>query len=199
MGFLLKSTISRKALNKTLEYQKRVTIISSILGLCFSSGVLLATTLIHILSDIQDGLEIVQQSLDIKWLVGVLLISGLLLGLFMEEIIQISKFKRVIDDNNGDANANKNLQSDMEMSETDHGNPKYNPKYEVRLSMSTNDMFPTYHTPEAVDTTREVEEKKTPSLMDIKPSSAASTKEVKHLVKLPRALIKGDYQSFYTH
>merc|ERR1712059_111166 len=43
--------------------------------------------------------------------------------------------------------------NDMEMNDGKDELPGYNPKYEVRLSNSTSDMFPNYHSPESTVTT----------------------------------------------
>ena len=49
----------------------------------------------------------------------------------------------------------------MEMKETASNTAKYNPKYEVRLSISTSDMFPTYHSPDSLVVHKE--DNKTPN------------------------------------
>jgi hypothetical protein len=48
----------------------------------------------------------------------------------------------------------------MEKMETASNTAKYNPKYEVRLSISTSDMFPTSHSPDSLVVPKE--ENKTP-------------------------------------
>ena len=116
---------------------------------------MLVTALLQILPDIRQGLQGVQQ---INWLAELVVCAGFFLGYILEKVLIIANEKESVHESAGD----KQNQSDMEMREADCSNTKYNPKYEVRLSITTNEMFPTYHSPEDVENTEEEEKKNAP-------------------------------------
>ena len=113
---------------------------------------MLSTALLQTLPDIRQGLQEVKQ---IKWLAELVVCAGFFLGYILEKVLIIANEKESVHETAGD----KQNQSDMEMREAD---TKYNPKYEVRLSITTNEMFPTYHSPEDVENTEEEEKKNAP-------------------------------------
>ena len=78
----------------------------------------------------------------------------------------------------------KQKQSDMEMREADCSNTKYNPKYEVRLSITTNEMFPTYHSPEDVENTEEEGKKSNPKTISTTVIKRRTTSRLKAQVRI---------------
>ena len=131
-----------------------------------SCGVLLATSMLHILPDVRLGLNKSQEYLGMSWLAELVVCAGFLFAYIVEEMLHLkmpvkcdTELLPVPGVKCGDG---KEYHSDMEMSETDSSNTKYNPKYEVRLSITTNEMFPTYHSPEDVENTEEEEKKNAP-------------------------------------
>jgi len=165
------STLSlRRLLCKNPSDQGRKGVVCSTLLFCVSAGALLATTFLHILPATRQGVQGVASN---DWLAELVLCAGFFLGYVLEEVIHMANEKEPISD---EATKDNQKQSDMEMNETDSTNPKYNPKYEVRLSMSTNDMFPTYHTPEATeDKTDEVSTKANHDSAPTTPASRVAT------------------------
>jgi len=154
--------------------------IATSLLLCFGAGVLLATSLLHILPEAREGLEEEAESLEIHWLAELCFSAGFFLIYLIEEIVHVvldytshteqvhrtfSTRKSGADHSDGtDERCCENTDqchSDMELGSVDESNnTKYNPKYEVRLSVSTNSMFPNYHSPETTDVKSPVVAKK---------------------------------------
>ena len=173
----------RKTLRKNLEDQKPKQIIVITLLCCLLSGGLLATSLLQILPDMKQGLVEAQETLGIHCLAELVVCAGFFLGYVMEEVILMTTGSE-----HDECAGVKQEQSDMEMSEPDYSNTKYNPKYEVRLSMSTNDMFPTYHSPESEDT-KDQDVKKSENDSTTKPKTETSSV----LAATVRVVIKGQF------
>ena len=148
---------------KNISEQKKIQKITTSLLLCMSAGVLLATSMLNILPGIRKRMEEVQESLGISWLAELVVCAGFFLAYIIDETAHIATRLTHHRDNLPTAivqcNTDKQCHSDMEMSETDSSNTKYNPKYEVKFSMSTSAMFPNYHSPDSIDTGVEDENK----------------------------------------
>ena len=119
--------------------------------------------------------------MGINWLAELVVCAGFFLGYIIEEVILMNTGSEP-----DECVGVKQEQSDMEINEADHSNTKYNPKYEVKLSMSTSDMFPTYHSPESEDT-KDQEVKKS----EINSTTKPKTKVSPVLAATVRVAIKG--------
>ena len=84
------------------------------------------------------------------------------------------------------------MHENMEMTEPEEGNPKYNPKYAVRLSISTNDMFPTYHSPDDA-TSRDAVDNHNGVSKNTKKIEVDSSYGPSDIAVLEKTEIKGDY------
>ena len=147
----------------------------STLLLCSAAGALLATSLLHILPTTRLVLAAQGERLGISFLSEIVICAGFLLIYFMEELMDVLlgvKLKTSLDlesnlsvlkpgRESGDQGDKKECcdessecHSDMERSGEDEGDgnnsSSYNPKYEVKLSQSTNTMFPNYHSPDSI-------------------------------------------------
>ena len=147
----------------------------STLLLCSTAGALLATSLLHILPTIRLVLAAQGERLGVSFLSEIVICAGFLLLYIMEELMDVflglklknsvalesgvSVLKPVRE--SGDQRDKKeccgessDCQSDMERSGEDeedgNNSSSYNPKYEVKLSQSTNTMFPNYHSPDSI-------------------------------------------------
>jgi len=158
MSFLigLSTFTMRKLLGIKQTEQKKSHRLTTRILLRMSCGVLLATSMLHILPDVRLGLNKSQEYLGMSWLAELVVCAGFLFAYIVEEMLHLkmpvkcdTELLPVPGVKCGDG---KEYHSDMEMSETDSSNTKYNPKYEVKFSMSTSDMFPNYHSPEAIVT-----------------------------------------------
>eukprot|EP00092_Neocalanus_flemingeri_P030329 GFUD01032924.1.p1 GENE.GFUD01032924.1~~GFUD01032924.1.p1 ORF type:complete len:434 (+),score=123.10 GFUD01032924.1:465-1766(+) len=167
------STIQlRKCLGlQASEVRRSQTVITSLL-LCFGAGVLLATSMLHILPETRHGMEEAQESLGISWLAELVVCAGFFLVYLVEELVHLTlhgtphreqlhrtlSLRKSVGLSDSTCNTVPNCcedegsdcHNDMEMKETDSNTAKYNPKYEVRLSISTSDMFPNYHSPDSL-------------------------------------------------
>ena len=165
------------------EAKRSQTVITSLL-LCFGAGVLLATSMLHIMPEIRHGMEEAEESLGISWLAELIVCAGFFLVYLVEELVHLTlhstphreqlhrtlSLRKSVGQPDSTCNTvrasdccedDADCHNDMEVKDTTSNTAKYNPKYEVRLSISTSDMFPNYHSPDSLVVPKE--EKKTPN------------------------------------
>jgi len=78
----------RRLLGQTaVDKAKRSQIISTSCLLCFGAGVLLSTSLLHMLPEVREGLAVAQENLGIEWLGELVICSGFFLIYLVEEVV----------------------------------------------------------------------------------------------------------------
>jgi len=77
----------RRLLGLTADKAKRSQIISTSCLLCFGAGVLLSTSLLHMLPEVREGLAVPQENLGIEWLGELVICSGFFLIYLVEEVV----------------------------------------------------------------------------------------------------------------
>ena len=116
-------------------------------------------------------MEEAQDALGINWLAELVVCAGFFLVYLVEEVVHVvlhstphrEQLHRTLSlrktAEQGDSSCNTvqeccekdgDCHNDLEMTESSGNSAKYNPKYEVRLSISTSDMFPNYHSPDSL-------------------------------------------------
>jgi len=77
----------RRLLGLTADKGKRSQMISTSCLLCFGAGVLLSTSLLHMLPEVREGLAVPQENLGIEWLAELVICSGFFLIYLVEEVV----------------------------------------------------------------------------------------------------------------
>lgn len=77
----------RRLLALSADKAKRSQIISTSCLLCFGAGVLLSTSLLHMLPEVREGLAVPQENLGIEWLAELVICSGFFLIYLVEEVV----------------------------------------------------------------------------------------------------------------
>ena len=127
--------------------------------------------MLHILPEIRHGMEEAQESLGISWLAELVVCAGFFLVYLVEELVHLTlhstphreqlhrtlSLRKSVGQTDSTCNTvqdcceeDRDCHNDMEMKDTASNIAKYNPKYDVILSISTSDMFPNYHSPDSL-------------------------------------------------
>ena len=136
---------------QTSEMKRSQTFITSIL-LCFGAGVLLATSMLHILPEIRHGMEEAQESLGISCLAELVVCAGFFLIYLVEEMVHLTlhstphteqlhrtvSLRKTKEQADSTCNAvqeccekDSDCHNDMEMKKTSYKTAKNDPKCEV--------------------------------------------------------------------
>ena len=134
--------------------------------LCGGAGALLATSLLHILPHSR---TVLADKLGISFLPELVICSGFFLLYILEELVNLLlglstrsgetlerslSVRRSVRETGDRCEEAEHCHSDIQQTGEDEedGNnaSSYNPKYEVKLSQSTNKMFPNYHSPDSI-------------------------------------------------
>ena len=137
--------------------------------LCGGAGALLATSLLHILPHSRTVLAPPADKLGISFLPELVICSGFFLLYILEELmnlllglstrssetlerkLSVRRSVRETGDRCEEADhCHSDIQQTGEDEEDGNNASSYNPKYEVKLSQSTNKMFPNYHSPDSI-------------------------------------------------
>ena len=147
---------------------------SSLLLLCCGAGALLATSVLHVLPHTRLVLDRPGQQLGITFLPELLISSGFFLIYILEEVVELvaglaggratQPLERSVSVRRSARLAGAECCQDNDMQRREEGeegeegedetdgntNSSFNPKYSVKLSQSTNTMFPNYHSPDSI-------------------------------------------------
>ena len=134
--------------------------VSSSLLLCPGAGALLAMSLLHVLPHTRQVLAPTGEQLGISFLPELVICSGFFLLYILEELADLllglrpraTESVRDTGDCGEASHCHNDIQRQTEGEDEEDGNnaSSYNPKYEVKLSQSTNTMFPNYHSPDSI-------------------------------------------------
>ena len=130
---------------KVLRHSARPMLTS--LLVCGGGGGLLATSLLQLLPAVRAGLQQDNARFSLAFLPELVLCSGFLLVYLVEEAVQLLG-RRVAPQPAPPTEPGRD--SEVEQDQQAGQPASYNPKYEVRLSNSTNTMFPNYHAPDSM-------------------------------------------------
>ena len=164
---------------------------SLLLLLSGGAGCVLATSVLHLLPHTRLILATPGQQLGISFLPELLISSGFFLLYILEEVVELvvglardgatpSNTLTVCSQDNhvqrqdlqGEQGGEEQQEQEEEENEEADGNTNssYNPKYSVKLSQSTNTMFPNYHSPDSIIVLQSTELKRNSSVRSHKTS-----------------------------
>ena len=172
---------------------------SLLLLLSGGAGCVLATSVLHLLPHIRLILATPGQQLGISFLPELLISSGFFLLYILEEVVELvvglardgatpsNTLTDCSQDNHvqrqdlqGEQGGEEQQEQEEEENEEADGNTNssYNPKYSVKLSQSTNTMFPNYHSPDSIIVLQSTELKRNSSVRSHKTSKLTSSDPV---------------------
>ena len=185
---------------------------SLLLLLSGGAGCVLATSVLHLLPHTRLILATPGQQLGISFLPELLISSGFFLLYILEEVVELvvglardgatpsNTLTDCSQDNHvqrqdlqGEQGGEEQQEQEEEENEEADGNTNssYNPKYSVKLSQSTNTMFPNYHSPDSIIVLQSTELKRNSSVRSHKTSKLTSPDPVEPAgdrIRTPSAL-----------